>query len=115
MKQAPPPSGEIVAYKYDALGRRIERSTITHPSITSTTRYIYDGSDVIRDTDANGATTADYLNGPGIDNKVRPTANGASHYFLTDQLGSTSAWTDGTGNAVEQISYAPLATVLEVH
>lgn len=99
------PNGDMVGYKYDALGRRIERSAITYPSVTSTTRFVYDGADVIRDTDANGVTTADYLNGPGIDNKIRQTANGTSVYFLTDQLGSTSALTDTQGNAVEQISY----------
>ena len=105
LKQVTLPSGDIVAYKYDALGRRIERSTITPPSVTSTTRFIHDGADVIRDTEASGVTTADYLNGPGIDNKVRQTAYGTSHYFLTDQLGSTSALTDGTGNVVEQQQY----------
>jgi RHS repeat-associated protein len=105
LKQVTLPSGDVVAYKYDALGRRIERSTITLPLITSTTRYIYDGSDVIRDTDANGATTVDYLNGSGIDNKIRQTANGTSFYFLADQLGSTTALTDSQGTVVEQITY----------
>jgi RHS repeat-associated protein len=91
-----------VNYKYDALGRRIQRTT----SAGANERYVYDGQDVIRDLNANGSVATDYLNGPGIDNKIRQTnaANG-SLYYTGDHLGSTQALTDASGNVVEQIAY----------
>lgn len=99
------PNGKVVTYKYDALGRRIERSASAPLSPTTTERYIYDGADIIRDTDGNGATLADYLNGPGIDNKLRQTTTTGSLYYVQDHLGSTRALTDATGNLIEQQQY----------
>lgn len=107
LKQVTLPNGKIVSYKYDALGRRVERSATVAPPlpVTTTERYIYDGADVIRDTDGNGVTLADYLNGPGIDNKLRQTTATGSLYFVQDHLGSTRALTDAIGNVVEQQQY----------
>lgn len=93
----------MVSYKYDALGRRIERNlnlVSALPEIT-TERLIYDGADVVRDVDENGATLKDYLNGPGIDNKLRQTTTSGSLYFVQDHLGSTRAVTNATGNVIE--------------
>ena len=39
------PDGVSVSYKYDALGRRVQRV----PSNGATTNYIYDGQDVVKD------------------------------------------------------------------
>ena len=64
--------GLTVNYAYDALGRRVQRSSSTG----STNKFIYDGVDVMRDLDSSGATIEDYLNGPGVDNKLRQTSNG---------------------------------------
>jgi RHS repeat-associated protein len=107
LKQVTLPNGKVVTYKYDALGRRVERSASVVPPLplTTTEHYIYDGADVIRDTDGNGITLADYLNGPGIDNKLRQTTATASLYFVQDHLGSTRALTDAAGNVVEQQQY----------
>lgn len=98
-----PPTQTTVVYKYDALGRRIERS----PGNGGTTRFVYDGDDVVEDLDSSGAVTTRYLNGPGIDNKLRQqnVQTGATHYFVTDHLGSTRSLTDTSGNVVEQLSY----------
>jgi YD repeat-containing protein len=43
------PSGPTVSYKYDALGRRIQRIS----SAGSNERYVYDGADVIIDLNAD--------------------------------------------------------------
>jgi RHS repeat-associated protein len=95
----PPPS--VVHYKYDALGRRIERTGADG----SVQRFVYDKQDVIEDLDGTGNVRATYLNGPGIDDKIRQNdATGGIFYFLTDHLGSTRALTDGEG-VVEQIDY----------
>ncbi len=55
------PSAGTVAYKYDALGRRIQRT----PSNGISTNFSYDGADVVRDKNSD-ATTIDYLNGPAL-------------------------------------------------
>jgi RHS repeat-associated protein len=96
-----------VWYKYDALGRRIERNKGIAgpvPVVLDTSRFVYDRADVVRDLDGNGATIADYLNGPGIDNKLRQTTGTAS-YFVVDHLGTTRALTDATGNINSSLNY----------
>ncbi|HET6978762.1 MAG TPA: RHS repeat-associated core domain-containing protein [Pyrinomonadaceae bacterium] len=94
------PSGQTVNYGYDALGRRASRSTGG-----TTTNFLYDGGDVVRDSDSS-SNTIDYLNGPGVDNKLRQSSAGAgTFYFLQDHLGSTRALTNGSGAVVEQSQY----------
>lgn len=61
LTQASLSGGVTVSYSYDALGRRIERNSST----SGTTKFVYDGDDVIRDLDGSGSPIADYLNGPG--------------------------------------------------
>ncbi|MCA1602560.1 MAG: hypothetical protein LC776_13245 [Acidobacteria bacterium] len=60
LKQASKSDGVTVTYNYDALSRRIQRTSTTG----GTTKFVYDGADVVRDLDGSGATIADYLNGP---------------------------------------------------
>jgi RHS repeat-associated protein len=94
-----------VTYKYDALGRRIQRS----PSNAATVNYVNDGEDVIEDRSTSGTSLTRYLNGLGIDNKIRQKdqSSGATYYFHGDQVGSTVMLTDASGSVAEQISYSP--------
>ena len=93
------PSSGSVSYKYDALGRRIQRT----PSSGISTNFSYDGADVVRDKNSD-ATTIDYLNGPGVDNKI--WQKGATQYFFSqDHLGSTTALTNANGVLVERETY----------
>jgi RHS repeat-associated protein len=96
------PNGLTVNYKYDALGRRIERGT----SAGANERYVYDGQDVLLDLNADWSVNATYLNDLGIDNKLRQTSpsTGVS-YYLPDHLGSTAGLTDAGGNLLQGISY----------
>jgi RHS repeat-associated protein len=100
--QAALPNGQNVTYQYDALGRRISRTT---GGIT--TQYLYDGQDVVREINSDGSTV-DYLNGPSIDQKLRQQSSvtGAA-YFLQDHLGSTIALTNSSGLILERIQYDP--------
>jgi YD repeat-containing protein len=99
--QASLSGGVTVTYSYDALGRRIQRTSSTG----GTTKFVYDGADVVRDLDGSGNTIAEYLNGPGIDNKLRQIAGGSTSYFLTDHLGTTRALTDHSGSVAANITY----------
>jgi RHS repeat-associated protein len=100
LKQVTRPDSTTVSYKYDALGRRIQRSK----SAGGSTNYIYDAGDVVKDINSDGSTV-DYLNGPGVDDKLRQTSSTGTVYFTQDHLGSTRALTDASGNVVENINY----------
>lgn len=93
--------GITVNYSYDALGRRIRRNDSTGADV----KFVYDGDDVLRDLNANLTTAADYLNGPGIDQKLRQTVSGVPLYFLQDHLGTTRGFTDATGAAGSSYAY----------
>ncbi len=93
------PSGQTINYGYDALGRRKSRT-----AGEVTTSFLYDGNDVVRDTLGN-VGHVDYLNGLGIDDKLRQTADSGNLYFLSDHLGSLSKLTNQTGSVVEQKQY----------
>lgn len=94
------PNGQTASYGYDALGRRTGRT-----AAGLTTNFLYDGQDIVLDR-GTGGLLVDYLNGPGIDNKLRQTSsNFGALYFLRDHLGSTSALTHGTGGVLERAQY----------
>src|SRR3989454_7085897 len=103
LTQVVTPSSGSVSYKYDALGRRIQRTG----SDGVQTNFTYDGQDVMRDVNNDGSTV-DYLNGPGIDNKIRQTTAARKKvtalYFATDHLGSTTALTNDKGHVVDEIT-----------
>jgi RHS repeat-associated protein len=100
--QAVTPSAGGVSYKYDALGRLVQRV----PSTGASTNFIYDGDDAVKDSNSDGSTV-EYLNGPGIDNKIRQkgATSKTTYYFTQDLLGSTTALTGTTGKLVERITY----------
>ncbi|MGH9832577.1 MAG: RHS repeat-associated core domain-containing protein, partial [Blastocatellia bacterium] len=94
------PGGQTVSYTYDTLGRRIIR---TNNGLTTT--FHYDGQDVVLDR-GSGAIVTDYLNGPGIDNKLRQASAGTGAlYFLQDHLGTTIALAGAGGGIVERQIY----------
>ena len=102
LTQVVTPSSGSVSYKYDALGRRIQRA----PSSGVSTNFIYDGQEVVKDINSDGSTV-EYLNGPGNDNKIRQQggSHSSTYYFSQDHLGSTTALTGTNGKLIEQISY----------
>ena len=107
LKQASKSGGVTVAYSYDALGRRVQRTSSTG----AITKFVYDGADVVRDLDGSGNTIADYVNGPGIDNKLRQSIGGTALYFLQDHLGTTRAFADASGNLTSSLDYDSFGTV----
>lgn len=95
-----PLSYRTITYAYDALGRRTERQSKT----AGTENYTYDGQDVILDQNSSGAQTT-YINGPGIDNKLKMVSGSTASYFLQDHLGSTTALTNSSGAVVSSATY----------
>ena len=92
---------QTVRYRYDALGRRVQRYFVRGGG--ENTKFIYDGLDIVMD-DNSGVLTK-YQNGLGIDNKLKLTSGGVSKYFLQDHLGSTVGLADSSGNLTSSASY----------
>ena len=66
----------------------------------ATTKFLYDGSDLIAEYNGSGTLLRRYVHGPGTDNPLvwfEGTDDTVPHYLTTDQQGSVTAVTDGTG------------------
>lgn len=91
---------EKARYKYDALGRRVERN-LRHSK--ERTRFTHDGLDVVMDDAETGITK--YQNGLGIDDKLKLTNSGNASYFLGDHLGSTLGLSNSTASVTTSAGY----------
>jgi len=95
----------IASYKYDYAGRRVLRFT-SHDS--RTTKYCYDGDQVIAEYDGSDTLLRKFVYGPGIDEPVCmiDVADGNKvYYYHFDDLGSVIALTDTSGTFVEYYEY----------
>lgn len=90
---------------YDPLGRLYE--TVKSPV---TTRFLYDGIDMIGEYDAANAVQRRYVHGPGIDNPIvwyegGAISNATRRFLMADERGSVVSVTDSTGATVGLNSY----------
>lgn len=83
----------ISTYRYDGLGRRIEKVTPT-----GTRRYIYDGEDILLEYDGNNVLQARYTHGPGIDEPLSRTV--FTPPLAAGQTAVLASTSDGTGGLV---------------
>ncbi len=102
-------TGVTVEYKYDALGRRIEKK-VTDNSIETLTRYVFDGWQVIEERDGNDVLTARFIYGNGIDERVEVEylVSGTLTSFIPmqDTIGNVIGISDDTGKLVEKYTYS---------
>lgn len=87
--------GGVVTVKYDALGRRIAKDTIT---------YYYIGDQMVEEY-TDGQLAASYLYGNDIDEALQMKRGSSVYYYHTNHLGSTMALSDAAGAIVEQVDY----------
>lgn len=95
--------GDVVraAYTYDALGRR----STTQFGSASATQYLYDGMNVVQET--QGGVVNPILTGLGIDERFARNDVTGRTYLLSDALGSALALTNGEGAVLQRYSYDP--------
>lgn len=82
------PSGSTTTFKYDLFGRRIQKGS----SI-----YVYDGSNLIQESDSAGNLVAHYVHGPGIDAPLAAYRGSTSEFYQADALGSITSLTNTSG------------------
>ncbi len=90
------------SFKYDALGRRIEK-TVNGRTI----KYLYDGLDTVQEIEG-GVVYANYIRTLNIDEPLaRIKSDGTIRYYQQDALGSVIALTDEAGAIKTQYKYDP--------
>lgn len=119
-------TGRKAVYRYDALGRRIEKNwgdTVPDPadpcdddgndSFVGTVhvqRYVYDGARIVEQVRSNGTYARQWVFGVGIDEPIRMARNpGRStedrFYYAQNAIGSVVALCDAAGAIVERYKY----------
>jgi RHS repeat-associated protein len=97
-----------VKFKYDSLGRRIQKE-VTIGSQNKTTNFYYSGHQVIEERDGSDQVTRQLIYGNGIDEVIRVDKyNGSTstpYYFHINDIGSITAVTDANGNIIERVYY----------
>ena len=94
------PGGSVAQYRYDALGRRIEKDVDG-----VATRYVYDGEDILMEFDGTNTQIARYTHGFGIDEPLIMERVGQSLFYQADGLGSIIDLTDINGAVVQSYVY----------
>ncbi len=94
-------------YRYDGLGRRVEKEVIA--GITTTTKYVYDNEDILLELDGANAIVARYTHGPGIDEPLIMEKNTQSFYYHEDGLGSISEFMNQSGTVAHATPIRPSA------
>ncbi len=97
------------SYRYDGLGRRIEKV-----ANGQTKRYIYDGEDILLEYDGANVLQARYTHGPGIDEPLAVTKGSATYFYHQDGLGTVTELTDSVGATAKSYSYDAHGKFLEL-
>ncbi len=98
--------GDQIIYRYDALGRRIEKSVAS--GVTTVTRFLHDGDREIEERDGTDTPIARYIYGIGLDEVLvmdRPGGPVPLVFYHQNSIGSVAGITDASGREVERYRY----------
>ena len=101
------PGGNLITYRYDALGRRISKSV----NGIVQARYVYDGSRLIQEREglSPARLVASYVYGGGSDELITRrrwlAGAGTDLFYHTNALGSVAAVTSSAGAVAERYVY----------
>ena len=98
--------GATVIYKYDYLGRLVKRSVVHG----TTSKYVYDGDQIIAEYDGSNNLVRKFVYGAGIDEPVCMIVGSSTYYYHYDGLGSVIALSNAGKQIVEQYSYDVFGT-----
>jgi RHS repeat-associated protein len=91
-----PGTGGTLAFKYDSLGRRVQKA-FTQGSNTTTTNYLYDGWNAVEDVDQSGNILSRYVATRNIDEPLAELRSSTVSYYEGDGLGSVTSISTSTG------------------
>lgn len=94
------PDGTVASYRYDGLGRRIEKNVGGR-----VTRYVNDGLDIVLELDGSNALVARYRHGERLDQPLSMTRQGETYFFHADHIGSVRILSNGAGAAASRYEY----------
>jgi RHS repeat-associated protein len=103
-----PTPGATSTYRYDGLGRRIEKV-----ANGQTRRYVYDGEDILLEYDGTNTLQARYTHGPGIDEPIAMQRGGVNHFYHQDSLGTVTELTDSTGATAQSYAYDSYGNIVQ--
>ena len=91
-------------YRYDALGRRVQK-TVRQRRDTDVTTYVCAGAQVVTEY-VNGSESQSYVYASYVDEPIALiAANGTTSYYHANHLFSVEAMTDAAGNLIETYDY----------
>ena len=93
---------DSVSFGYDGAGRRVRKWTVT-----LTTRYLYDGDDLLAELDGAGNRVAEYTYYPGIDRPQSVRRGGQMYYYAQDFPGNVVGLVNSSGTVTNQYRYTP--------
>ena len=105
------PDGTTASYRYDGLGRRIEKNISG-----AITRYVYDGPAILLEYTGTNTVVARYSHGDRIDQPLSMERRGEAYFYHADHLGSIRKLTDSSGvvaNSYDYDSYGKLESIIE--
>ena len=102
------PDGRTAIYRYDAFGQRIEKTVGGE-----TTRYVYDGRNILMEFNGANALMARYTHGAGTDQVLIMERTGERYFYQADRLGSTGILTDAGGVVVNRYAYDASGRVID--
>jgi RHS repeat-associated protein len=85
-----------LAFKYDGLGRRVQK-VFTQNSTSTTTNYLYDGNNAAADLDQSGNVLARYAAMLNIDEPLAELRSSVTSYYSQDGIGSVTSLTTSAG------------------
>jgi YD repeat-containing protein len=92
--------GMDAQYKYDALGRRIEKNV--NGQVTT---YVYDGLNMVTDYTGLWTVRSKYVFGQGLDEPLSVDQGDSPYYYHQDGLGSFNELTDASRNVARIYRY----------
>lgn len=96
----PGTNGGTTTFKYDPFGRRIQKS-----DPMGATNYLYDGFNLLEETDNTGNALAKYTQSTDIDEPLSELRGGTASYYQEDALGSVTSLSNGAGAVANTYTY----------